>query len=568
MKITTKITLAALGVVAITVTVGLVIQRRVIRTQGIELMRDTMRVAVLQAESTRESISALNRRNACDMNALLAEFKKNGDLRSSALYKTVPVVAAWTAIEETAKKENFEFRVPKNQARNPKNQPTPEEQIILAALERGDSEEYFKVDDAKNEIVFARPIVLSGDCLTCHGDPKNSSTGDGKDMLGFPMENWKAGEVHGAFVLRSKLDHVDATVQAGMIKTAAWLLPVAALIAFGFYLFTRFSISKPLNKAIASLSSASTQTASASEQFSKASQSLAAGASEQAASLEETSASLEEMASLTKRNAESARQANELTNQTRAAAEAGSGDMQAMNAAMLEIKESSGNVGKIIKTIDEIAFQTNLLALNAAVEAARAGDAGAGFAVVADEVRTLAQRSAVAARETAAKIQDAIEKSDKGVRISAKVAEALQEILTKARQVDGIVEQIAAASTEQSQGITQVSNAVVQMDAVTQGNASAAEESASASEQLTAQAVALREAVSSLIELVGTPPPDQTISAGSQPSGWNSDSMPVTQQFAGATRPGTTGRGPTKSPETLKPTPRPTDSPSTQSVSF
>jgi methyl-accepting chemotaxis protein len=568
MKITTKIILAALGVVAITVTVGLVIQRRVIRTQGIELMRDTMRVAVLQAESTRESISALNRRNAFDMNALLAEFKKNGDLRSSALYKTVPVVAAWTAIEETAKKEKFEFRVPKNQARNPKNQPTPEEQIILAALERGDTEEYFKVDDAKNEIVFARPIVLSGDCLTCHGDPKNSPTGDGKDMLGFPMENWKAGEVHGAFVLRSKLDHVDATVQAGMIKTAAWLLPVAGLIAFGFYLFTRFSISKPLNKAIASLSSASTQTASASEQFSKASQSLAAGASEQAASLEETSASLEEMASLTKRNAESARQANELTNQTRAAAEAGTGDMQAMNAAMLEIKESSGNVGKIIKTIDEIAFQTNLLALNAAVEAARAGDAGAGFAVVADEVRTLAQRSAVAARETAAKIQDAIEKSDKGVRISAKVAEALQEILTKARQVDGVVEQIAAASTEQSQGITQVSNAVVQMDAVTQGNASAAEESASASEQLTAQAVALREAVSSLIELVGTPPPDQTISAGGQPQGWNSDSMPVTQQFAGATRPGTAGRGPTKSPETLKPTPGPTDSPSTQSVSF
>ena len=568
MKITTKIIMAALGAVAISVTVGLVIQRNVIRAEGIELLRGTMRVAVLQAENTRESISTLNRRNAFDMPALLAEYKKSGDLRNSALYRTVPVVAAWTAIEETAKKEDFEFRVPKNQARNPKNLPTPEEQTILAQLEKAEVDEYFKVDEANNSIVFAKPIVLSGDCLTCHGDPKNSPSGDGKDMLGFPMENWKAGEVHGAFVLRSKLDRVDAVVRAGMIKTASGLVPVAGLIALAFYFFTRVSISKPLNKAIASLTVTSAQTASASAQFSNASQSLATGASEQAAALEETSASLEEMSSLTQRNAESAKQANELTNQTRTAADAGAADMQAMNSAMQEIKESSNNVGKIIKTIDEIAFQTNLLALNAAVEAARAGESGAGFAVVADEVRTLAQRSAQAARETAVKIQDAIEKSDRGVRISAKVADALQEIVTKARQVDSVVAQIAAASAEQSQGIGQVSNAVVQMDSVTQSNAAAAEESASASEQLTAQAVALRDAVGSLVDLVGTPPPELTISAGIPPQGWNSDSMPVTQQFAVATRRGTVGGRPTKSPETLKPTPGSTDSPSTQSVSF
>jgi methyl-accepting chemotaxis protein len=534
MKLGSKIILAALGAVVVSVVVALIIQRKVIRHQGISMTRDTMRVAILQAENTRESISALNRAGAFDRDTLIAEFKKSGDLRSSALYKTVPVVAAWNAIAQTAQKENFEFRIPKNQARNPKNLPTPEEAEILAQLEQGDLKEFFNVDEANNSITFASPIVLSGDCLACHGDPKNSPSGDGKDILGFPMENWKAGEVHGAFILRSKLDRVDQVVQAGLLETAAWLLPVAGLIALGFYFFTRLQINRPLNQAIASLSSASVQTTAASSEFSRASQSLAAGATEQAASLEETSASLEEMSSLTKRNAESARQANEFANQTRAAADAGSSDMCTMEKAMQEIKISSDNIGKIIKTIDEIAFQTNLLALNAAVEAARAGEAGQGFAVVADEVRSLAQRSALAAKETAAKIQDSITKSDHGVQISGKVAAALQQIVTKAQQLDGAVAQIAAACNEQSQGITQISSAVMQMDHVTQSNAAGAEESASAAEELNAQAQSLRESVAALVQLVGTQPPSApapTSSQSSHPESIHRDALATAQQF-------------------------------------
>jgi len=220
------------------------------------------------------------------------------------------------------------------------------------------------------------------------------------------------------------------------------------------------------------------------------------------ASLEETSASLEEIASMTKRNAENAISAKDLSADTRKAAEIGSSNMDEMNRAMADIQASSSNISKIIKTIDEIAFQTNILALNAAVEAARAGEAGMGFAVVADEVRNLAQRSAQAAKETADKIEDSIAKSVNGVAISGKVTESLNQIVTKARQVDELVAEIATASREQSQGLDQINTAVTQMDKVTQSNAAAAEESASASEELTAQAATLRELVAELQKLV------------------------------------------------------------------
>jgi methyl-accepting chemotaxis protein len=209
------------------------------------------------------------------------------------------------------------------------------------------------------------------------------------------------------------------------------------------------------------------------------------------------------MASMTKRNAENARNANELAKQAREAADKGVNDMRTMSAAMEAIKVSSNDISKIIKTIDEIAFQTNILALNAAVEAARAGEAGMGFAVVADEVRSLAQRSAAAAKETADKIEGAIAKTGQGVEINSKVATALNDIMTKVRQVDELVTEVTSASREQTEGITQINTAVGQMDKVTQSNASNAEESAAAAEELNAQAGVMKESVNELLQLVG-----------------------------------------------------------------
>jgi methyl-accepting chemotaxis protein len=289
-------------------------------------------------------------------------------------------------------------------------------------------------------------------------------------------------------------------------RAMSFILGISVIVMiFGIVIATIITggLNKVLRKLALSLDDGSNQTASAAGQVSAASQSLAEGASEQASSLEETSASLEETASMTKRNAENARQANDFAKQAREAADKGVGDMQTMSAAMEAIKVSSNDIAKIIKTIDEIAFQTNILALNAAVEAARAGEAGMGFAVVADEVRNLAQRSAAAAKETADKIEGAITKTGQGVEISGKVAAALNDIVTKVRQVDELVTEVANASREQTEGITQINVAVGQMDKVTQSNAANAEESAAAAEELNAQAETMKQSVAELLQLVG-----------------------------------------------------------------
>jgi methyl-accepting chemotaxis protein len=296
--------------------------------------------------------------------------------------------------------------------------------------------------------------------------------------------------------------HVESTA-----RTASWtvigLTLLAVLAGAALAWATTGSLNRVLHRVAGEIDRASEEISAASGHISSSGQSLAQGASEQAASLEETSASLEEIASMTRRNAEHAGNAKKLAAQTRSSADVGFNDMRDMSQAMAAIKSSSDNIGKIIKTIDEIAFQTNILALNAAVEAARAGEAGMGFAVVADEVRNLAQRSAQAARETADKIQDSITRSQNGVEISAKVAASLKEIVEKARTVDELLGHIAAASAEQSQGITQVNTAVNQLDQVTQTNASSAEENAGAAENLNTQAAALKTEVGALARLVG-----------------------------------------------------------------
>ena len=269
-------------------------------------------------------------------------------------------------------------------------------------------------------------------------------------------------------------------------------------------------ITKPLKRVIQGLTESSTQVASASSQVSSASQSLAEGSSEQAASIEETSSSLEEMSSMTQQNAANANEAKNKMAEARQIVDKVNKHMGEMAEAIHGITKSSEETGKIIKTIDEIAFQTNLLALNAAVEAARAGEAGAGFAVVADEVRNLAMRAADAAKNTSDLIENTIKAVKNGNEITQSTQEAFKENMEIAGKAGELVDEIAAASTEQAQGIEEVNKAVTEMDKVTQQNAANAEESASASEEMNAQAEQMGGMVNELVTLVGGAEKDET----------------------------------------------------------
>ncbi len=332
-----------------------------------------------------------------------------------------------------------------------------------------------------------------------------------------------------------------ATADSTVIALVGGMV-VALIIGIGIGYSIVIRVNRSLSSIARALGDGATQVVSAAGQVSAASQSLAEGASEQAASCEETSASLEEVSSMTKRNAEGANAAKNFATETRTAAEKGAGRTREMGVAMEEIKQageemrmamngikaSSDDIAKIIKTIDEIAFQTNILALNAAVEAARAGEAGAGFAVVAEEVRNLAQRSATAARETAALIETSVARSTQGVEVnnrvlgslhaiavkSTGVQDSLQGIVHKAREVDTLVTGIASASQEQGTGLEQVNTAMIRMDKVVQANAASAEETASASEELNSQAESMNEQVSALLALVGANNAAHTVSVG------------------------------------------------------
>ena len=255
-------------------------------------------------------------------------------------------------------------------------------------------------------------------------------------------------------------------------------------------------IIRNLNQTMSEVNSSTTQVSTGAKQVADGAQSLAQGSTEQAATIQELSSTISEIAYKTKENAEMAEKAAKLADTIKGNAEKGNNQMDDMIGAVKGINQSSQNISKVIKVIDDIAFQTNILALNAAVEAARAGQHGKGFAVVAEEVRNLASKSAAAAKDTGSMIQDSVEKAELGVRIAEDTAASLTEIVNGINESSELIRDIARASDEQSNSTKQITFGIDQVTQVVQQNSATAQESAAASEEMSGQSSLLHELVS------------------------------------------------------------------------
>jgi Methyl-accepting chemotaxis protein (MCP) signalling domain/Single cache domain 3 len=328
----------------------------------------------------------------------------------------------------------------------------------------------------------------------------NKIFGKDYDAAYWPLKD-EAGKIVGMFFIGKDRELIEQTMKSTILPTLLAALIIGSLMVVISFFLVRFLV-RTLNRAIRGLTASHEQVSKASTQVASASQKLAEGMSEQAASLEETSSSLEEISSMTRQNADNAGQAEAMMGQAKTIVEKAMNHMEDMVKAIQEINNSNEETAKIIKTIDAIAFQTNLLALNAAVEAARAGEAGAGFAVVANEVRNLSLRAAEAAKSTGNLIENTLKAVKNGNELTLSTQDAFKENAMITGKIAQFVNEIVTASQEQSTGISQVNTTVAEMDKLTQTTAASAEESASASQEMNAQAIHMKGFVGDLSALV------------------------------------------------------------------
>ncbi|MGE9743796.1 methyl-accepting chemotaxis protein [Bdellovibrio bacteriovorus] len=499
LKLITKI----IAIVSLAAVVSVIAATQVSRTevhdQGERDLVDKSRAILDQLEGTRDYVASQG--GLADYINDIGRRHPDGNVPKELkmnILRRVPIFASIKVGQEQSERSGYNFRVFSPEPRREENQAKTDEMLIYNRFlnEPGLKEIVSSTDDS---VIVYRPVRLSEKqgCLICHGHPSQSPFGNGKDVLGYDMENWGDGKLHGVFAITSSMASANAASSDSVNKIL--LYSFAGLILSVLLAWT--VLRKPLENlrsAVSNIKTSSSHLSATSSEISNASQGLSSSATEAAAALEETSASIEELTSMVKMNSDNAQNARLLSTSAMEAAARGEQNMQELISSMQTVSVTAKKVQEITGLIDDIAFQTNLLALNAAVEAARAGENGRGFSVVAEAVRQLALKSAQSAKEISTLISDSVSQIEVSYKTALQGGKTLQVILQESQKVSALNNEIAQASAEQSTGIDQISRALHDLDKVTQNNAASSEETAAASVELSNQSQQLDSMVESV----------------------------------------------------------------------